>query len=123
MKRIILLTILFLEGLAGIIGGIFLVIAPDGHLMQISVARMHGIFPNFLIPGIFLTGMGLLTTTSFVSVFLKSRSAQILARFALMGFVIWFGVEIAVLREIYWLHIVWGVPILVGLWISFSQTS
>lgn len=116
MKRIILLTILAIEGLGGILGGILLAIAPDGHLMQIPVTVMHGTFSNFLIPGIILTGMGVLTLAAFVTVLIKSRVDWFMAGVALIGFTIWFSVEIAIVRQLHWLHIVWGVPVLIGIW-------
>lgn len=116
MKRIILLSILALEGLGGILGGVLLAAAPDGHFMKMPVVMMHGVFPNFFIPGLILAGLGLLTSTAFVAVFRRSRSDWIMAGLALGGFAIWFVVEIAILRELHWLHIVWGTPVLIGIW-------
>lgn len=116
MKRLLLLIILALEGLGGILGGILLAIAPDGHLMQIPVGMMHGAFPDFFVPGLILTGMGLLTSLAFLAVLRRQRTDWLLAGMALVGFVIWFAVEIAILREVHWLHIVWGIPVLIGLW-------
>lgn len=84
--------------------------------MNIPVAGMHGAFPDFLVPGIILTGMGLLTSLAFFAVLLRRSIDWLLASMALGGFVIWFAVEIAILRELHWLHIVWGVPVLIGLW-------
>lgn len=116
MKRIILLVVLAMEGLGGLVGGILLAIAPDGSIMKIPVASMHGTFPNFFIPGIILTAMGVLTLSACIAVLLKTKLAWLLTGIALTGFVIWFAVEIAILRELHWLHIVWGVPVLLGLW-------
>lgn len=116
MKRIILLTILAYEGLGGILGGILLISAPDGHLMKMPVELMNGAFPDFFIPGLILTGMGILTSCAFFFVLLKNRIDWIMAGLALVGFTIWFAVEIAVLQELHWLHIMWGVPVLVGIW-------
>ena len=116
MKRIILLTVLALEGLGGILGGILLAIAPDGSIMKIPVSNMHGAFPDFFIPGVILTVMGVLTSIACIAVLLKSKIDWLIAGIALVGFVIWFAVEIAILRELHWLHIVWGVPVLIGLW-------
>lgn len=116
MKRIILLTVLALEGLGGITGGIMLAIAPDGRLMKMPPEMMNGVFPDFFIPGLILTGMGLLTSAAFIEVFRKSRIDWIMAGLALVGFFIWFTVEIAILRELHWLHIVWGTPVLIGIW-------
>ncbi len=119
MRRIILLTVLALEGLGGILGGILLIVGPNGQLMNISPTKMHGTFSNFLIPGIILTGMGILTSVASIAVFLKSTIAWLLAAISLVGFTIWFAVEIAILRELHILHIVWGVPVLLGLWAAF----
>lgn len=116
MKRILLLLILAIEGLGGILGGLLLAIAPDGRLMEMPATMMRGVFPDFFIPGLILTGMGILTTTAFLAVYIKSRYDWILSGLALVGFAIWFAVEIAILREVHWLHIVWGTPVLVGIW-------
>jgi hypothetical protein len=116
MKRIILLFVLALEGLGGISGGGLLVAAPDGRYMKMPVEIMHGAFPDFFIPGLILTGMGILTSAAFIAVLLRSKIDWLLAGLALVGFAIWFSVEILVLRELHWLHIVWGTPVLIGIW-------
>jgi hypothetical protein len=116
MKRIILLSVLAYEGIGGILGGILLIAGPDGHLMKIPVGILHGSFPDFFIPGIILTGMGILNIAAFVEVFRKGRNDWLLAGFALIGFAIWFTVEIAILRELHLLHIMWGLPVLLGIW-------
>jgi hypothetical protein len=116
MKRIILLTVLAYEGFGGILGGILLMIAPDGHLMKMPVTILHGAFPDFLIPGLILTVMGVLTVAAFVEVYRRGRNDWFLAGLALVGYAIWFTVEIAVLQELHWLHIMWGAPVLIGIW-------
>jgi hypothetical protein len=120
MKRIILLTVLAYEGIGGILGGILLIVGPDGHLMKMPVTMLHGAFPDFFIPGIILTVMGILNLAAFVEVFRRDRNDWILAGLALVGFAIWFSVEIAILRELHWLHIMWGLPVLVGIWTALS---
>ncbi|HVZ67063.1 MAG TPA: hypothetical protein VG917_02270 [Patescibacteria group bacterium] len=114
LQRIVLLTILAYESIGGLLGGILLILGPDGHYMDMSVEIMHGTFPDFLIPGIILTGMGALTTVAFVAVFFRSRLDWLLATFAMGGFIIWFATEITILRQLHWLHIMWGVPVLIG---------
>lgn len=113
-QRIILLVILIYEGIGGLLGGILLTSAPDGRLMDIPVEIMHGTFADFFIPGLILTGMGILTTGAFFSVLFKFKTDWILAGMAMGGYIIWFTVEILILRELHWLHIMWGVPVLVG---------
>lgn len=113
-QRILLLIILAYEGWGGVTGGTLLTFAPDGHIMKMPPEMMHGVFPDFLIPGLILTGMGILTTAAFFEVFHRSKMDWVLAGMAMGGFIIWFTVEIIVLRELHWLHIMWGVPVIIG---------
>ncbi|HVZ12708.1 MAG TPA: hypothetical protein VG965_06795 [Patescibacteria group bacterium] len=114
LLRKILLVILAYEGLGGLLGGTLLILGPDGHYMNIPPSVLHGEFADFIIPGIILTGMGLLTTIAFIAVLTKHRFDWVLASMSMYGFIIWFAVEIAVVREIVWLHYMWGLPVVVG---------
>jgi hypothetical protein len=67
LQRILLLSVLAYEGWGGITGGILLIVSPDGRNMQMPVEIMYGVFPNFLIPGLILHGMGLLTAAALIS--------------------------------------------------------
>jgi hypothetical protein len=96
------------------VGGILLLAAPDGRYMDMPVQIMHGVFPDFVIPGLILLGMGLLTTISFFIVLRRSRYDWVAAYTALWGFTIWFIVEIAIVG-LHWLHAMWGLPVLIGL--------
>lgn len=116
LQRIILLFVLAYEGLGGLLGGSLLVLAPDGRFMDMPVSIMHGFFPDFFIPGLILTTMGVLTTFAFLEVWRRGRNDWLMAGLSLIGFTIWFIVEIAILRELHWLHIMWGAPVLVGIW-------
>jgi hypothetical protein len=113
-QRIILLCIIGCEAAGALSGGGLLVAAPDGRIMDMSVDMMHGVFRDFLIPGILLVGLGLLNAAAFVSVLRKSRADWVMAWLALGGLFVWFSIEIAILREIHWLHIVWGIPVFLG---------
>ena len=113
-QRIALLAVLAYEGLGGIAGGMMLTLAPDGRYMDMPVDIMHGAFPDFLIPGIILLGLGILNILAFVSVIRKRSNDWLMAGLAIGGFIIWFVVEIIILRELHWLHLMWGVPVLLG---------
>ena len=115
-QRIILLTVLAYEGVGGMLGGILLMLAPDGHLMQMPVHIMHGVFPDFLIPGIILLGLGILNAFAFMYVLRKKDNDWLMACIANGGFFFWFVVEIIILHELHWLHLMWGLPVLIG-WI------
>jgi hypothetical protein len=114
-QRIILLFILGYEAAGCLLGGVLLVVAPDGRLMDMPVEIMHGVFGNFLIPGIILFGLGILNTVTFVAVLGRKPSDWLMSCLALGGLFIWFVVEIIILRELHWLHLMWGVPVLLGL--------
>lgn len=115
-QRIILLTVIAYEGLGGITGGILLIAAPDGHLMKMPVSMMNGAFPDFMIPGIILLGLGVLGIIAFFSVLKRRNGDWFMAGLSLGGYLIWFIVEIIILNELHWLHLMWGLPVLLG-WI------
>ena len=113
-QRVTLLTVLGYEGLGALLGGVLLVAAPDGRLMEMPVDMMHGFSPDFLIPGLILFGLGVLNTAAFIAVWRGTQNDWLLAGLALGGLAIWFLVEIAVLQGVHWLHAMWGLPVLLG---------
>src|SRR5262245_28296522 len=106
-QRITLLAVLAYEGLGALAGGALLVARPDGRYMDMPVGMMHGTFSDFLIPGLILFGLGLLNIAAFVAVLRKIRAAWIAASLAIGGLAVWFFVEIVILRELHWLHVMW----------------
>jgi Protein of unknown function (DUF998) len=113
-QRIILLIVLGYEALGCLAGGALLVARPDGRYMDMPVGIMHGTFRDFLIPGVILFGLGILNVVAFLAVLRKSRRDWLWAGLALGGLAIWFLVEIIVLRELHWLHVMWGFPVILG---------
>jgi hypothetical protein len=114
-QRITLLTVLGYEAAGCLLGGSFLVVAPDGRLMDMPVRIMHGAFPDFLIPGVILFGLGILNAAAFIAVFRRSSADWVMTGLALGGLTIWFIVEIAIVQELVWLHFMWGMPVYVGI--------
>jgi len=117
-QRITLLTVLGYEAAGALVGGSLLVAGPDGHYMDMPVGIMHGTFRDFLIPGIILFALGVLNVAAFVAVWQKRRVDWIAATLALGGFAVWFFVEIVILRELHWLHVMWGFPVVAGLLVA-----
>ncbi len=113
-QRIILLVVLAYEGLGGIVGGAMLTASPDGRYMDMPVGIMHGTFRDFRIPGIILFCLGILNVVAFFVVLRRSRFDWIAASLAIGGWMVWFFVEIVILRELHWLHVMWGFPVILG---------
>jgi len=113
-QRIVLLVVLGYEGLGALTGGGLLIASPDGRYMDMPVGIMHGTFHDFLIPGIILFTLGLLNIAAFIAVLRRTRWDWIAASLAVGGLMVWFFVEIVILRELHWLHVMWGFPVILG---------
>lgn len=113
-QRVLTLLVLAYEGAGAILGGALLAAAPDGRLMAMPVDMMHGVFPDFLVPGLILLALGVLNAAAFFAVLRRWRSDWLLAGLALGGLLVWFLVEIAILRQVHWLHAMWGLPVVAG---------
>jgi hypothetical protein len=122
-QRLILLCVLGYEAAGCLLGGSLLVAKPDGRLMDMPVDIMHGVFRDFLIPGIILFGLGILNTAAFVRVLRRKPSDRIMASLALGGLLIWFWIEIAILQQLHWLHAMWGLPVVVGALVAIPLFS
>lgn len=113
-QRIVLLIILGYEAAGCLVGGSFLVAAPDGRYMDMPVDIMHGTFQNFMIPGMILFALGILNAFAFIAVLRRKPSDWLMAGLAMGGLYIWFVVEIIILKDLHWLHAMWGIPVLMG---------
>jgi hypothetical protein len=99
-QRIILLIILGYEAAGCILGGSFLIAAPDGRLMNLPIDTMHGFFTDFLFPGIILLALGTLNVMALFGarkVFIRVVVFCLVAR----CLSIWFVVEIIVLQQLH----------------------
>lgn len=119
-QRIILLFILAYEAWGGVTGGTLLAFAPDGHIMKMPTEMLHGYFPDFLIPGLILSAMGILTTVAFFALLFKQRTAWLFSLLSMGGYIIWFAVEI-ILVGTHWLQVMWGAPVLIGALMVFPM--
>jgi hypothetical protein len=120
-QRITLLSVLGYEAAGCLLGGSLLLAAPDGRYMDMPVEMMHGVFSDFLVPGIILFGLGVLNALAFISVLRKSASDWFMAGLALGGLSTWFVVEIIILQELHWLHYMWGFPVFLGIVMAIPQ--
>jgi hypothetical protein len=114
-NRRIILAILAFEAVGSFIGGPMLMAAPDGHLMKIPVADLHGAFPDFFVPGLLLTALGILNAVAFFALLKRCASAWLWVGASLGGFLTWFIVELAIVGAKSWAQAVWGIPVVIGL--------
>ncbi len=93
-------------GLGALAGGIALVAKPDGSVMHFDVALLAGSpFADYVVPGLILGG--LFGIGSFVVAGLgvsRRRIAPFLAFVIGCGQMIWIVVELAIIRELSFLH-------------------
>jgi len=112
--RVVLLIVIGYETMGCLLGGILLVAKPDGRLMNMPVNIMHGVFPDFFIPGLILFGLGILGLVAFNSVFRRTSADWFMAGLTIGALYFWFIVEIIILQELHWLHLMWGLPVMLG---------
>jgi hypothetical protein len=122
-QRITLLIVLFYEGLGALLGGVLLIAEPDGRLMDMPVEIMHGFFRDFSVPGVILTGLGILNSAAFIAVLNRARIDWLLSGFGMGGLAIWFIIEIIILKDLHWLHAMWGIPVLAGCLVTLPLVS
>ena len=111
-------AILLLLGLGALAGGIALVAKPDGSVMQFDVKLLAGSpFSDFVVPGLILGG--LFGIGSFVTAGLgvaRFRIAPFLAFAIGCGQMIWIVVELAIIRELSFLHpVCFGIGLVIAL--------
>ena len=124
------IAFLGLLGLGALAGGIALVAKPDGSVMHFDVSLLAGSpFVDFTVPGLILGGMFGVGSFAVAAMGLaRFRAAPFLA-FALgCGQMIWIVIELAIIKELSFLHpvcfglgsiiaasaIPWGWPTLQG---------
>ena len=94
-----LMALLLLQGISGIAGGVALVAAPDGRIMQMPVSYLDGSpFSDYLIPGlILLLVLGVFPLVVLAELWLRPRPAWY-GTFAVgCGLIIWILVEVLII--------------------------
>lgn len=116
----ICVAILLLLGVGALAGGIALVAKPDGSVMQFDVKLLAGSpFTDFVVPGLILGGI--FGIGSFVTAGLgvaRFRIAPFLAFAIGCGQMIWIVVELAIIKELSFLH-----PVCFGIGLAIALTA
>jgi hypothetical protein len=113
---------LVILGLGALAGGVALVAQPDGSVMQFDTGLLAGSpFADFLIPGLILGGLfGIGSFIVAAMGVMHARPAPFLAFAIGCAQMIWIVVELAVIRELSFLH---PTFFLVGLAIAATSVS
>ncbi len=102
----IAISFLLLLGIGALGGGIALVAKPDGSVMQFDVALLAGSpFSDYFLPGVILGGLFGVGSFAVATLgLLRRRIAPFLAFAIGCAQMIWIVVELAVIRELSFLH-------------------
>jgi len=94
-----LMALLLLQGISGVAGGVSLVAAPDGRIMQMPVSYLDGSpFSDYLIPGLILLLMlGVFPLVVLAGLWLRPRPAWYGAFAVGCGLIIWILVEVLII--------------------------
>lgn len=88
-----------------LVGGLLLILAPDGSLLQLPLTFLHtAMFTDFFWPGIILFGvLGLGHVVGFVLTWRRAAPASRAAMVLGLGTLIWIAVQL-LLTELFWLQ-------------------
>ncbi len=126
--RGLLAALCLFVGLTATVGGLMLVIRPDGSLLKMSPELLqHSPFTTFLVPGLVLFSVvGLGNAVAGVLVAVNARLAPYAALLAGAALFVWIAIQMLMLRPHYsWLqltHLVIAALILFETWSVFEQT-
>ena len=112
--------LLILLGAMAVAGGISLVSAPDGSVMELPTSLLAGSpFPDFFVPGLILGGLfGVGSLVVALAGLARLRIAPFLAFSIGIGEMIWIVVELIVIKELSFFH-----PLCFGIGFALAATS
>jgi hypothetical protein len=115
-------TLLCVLGFGALAGGIALIARPDGSVMQFDVGLLGGSpFADYLIPGMILAGLFGIGSLAVAGMGLAHRPIAPFLAFAIgCAQTIWIVVELAIIKEISFLHPTFFV---VGLLIAVTAVA
>jgi hypothetical protein len=103
--RIAIAALVFL-GIGALAGGIALVARPDGSVMHMDAAILGGSpFADFLVPGLILGGLLGVGSLVVAAIGLRRQPLAPFLAFAIgSGHMIWIVVQLAIIKEVSFLH-------------------
>lgn len=111
MIRIAAIFLLILNGISALIGGGGFLLDPSGTSLKMTTESLkYSPFSDFVIPGLILFivfGIGSLITS--LVVIRKVRGYPFLTIFMGFALAIWISVQMLMLRQVHYLHIIYGL--------------
>jgi hypothetical protein len=116
------ITALVILGLGALAGGIALLVEPSGSVMGFDPELLAGSpFPDYLVPGLILAGLFGIGSLAVAALGLRrSRAAPFLAFAIGCAQMAWIVVQLAIIKEVSFLHPVFFV---IGLVIAVSSVA
>jgi len=107
-------------GLGALAGGYGLVKDPSGSALGLPLSFLEGsLFPNFLIPGMFLLVVhGIGSMIGACLSFIRKRYAQKIAIVLGAILIAWIVIQIVIIRTFHWMHVLYFILGFVELWIG-----
>ena len=111
MTRLTTVILLIFNGLSAIFGGGALVTDPSGSSLNMPVGSLkNSVFTDFLIPGlILLVVLGLGSIVASIVVIMRTKGYPFLTIFIGFALSIWISVQMLILHEVNWMHILYGM--------------
>lgn len=108
-RRWLLATLCLATAVPAILGGLALVIAPDGSLLHIPESMLaRSPFASYLVPGLLLAGVvGLINVRAGIAALRDAPNANALAFVGGMGLLIWMITQMLMLPAMAWLQFVY----------------
>ena len=111
-KRLNIFTIILLifNGISGLGGGIVLILAPDGSLIQMPLDMLkYSPFNDYLIPGIILLlANGILSFVVAISIIKKIKNFPLFIIFQGCVSLFWIVIQMLLIRSVHSLHVIYG---------------
>lgn len=108
--KYVALLLLFLNGVSALVGGIPMIIHPDGSSSGLPLRYLeHSPFTDYLVPGIILVMMnGVLSLLVFLGLIFNARHHAWLVMGQGIVLSVWIIIQMIMLREINFLHVAFG---------------
>lgn len=129
MIRLTTVVLLIFNGISALFGGGALVADPSGNSLNMPVESLkQSAFTDFFIPGLILfvvLGLGSIITS--IVVIMRSKGYPFLTIFIGFALSIWISVQMLILHEVNWIHVLYGtigiVLIILGIFLRKIESE